>query len=114
MIQIDFFIRNPSCAVFPTITSCNIPNVGAAGGRQFHNGLCVLTQNIINEKIFLVLWFWYAFLGPLSVIYVFYRLITILFDGVRFALIYKKVMKLGLFVWYSVQNMIRGLSFEPN
>ena len=30
---------------------------------QFHNGLCVLTQNIINEKIYLVLWFWYIFLG---------------------------------------------------
>jgi hypothetical protein len=30
---------------------------------QFHNGLCVLTQNIINEKIYLALWFWYAFLG---------------------------------------------------
>jgi len=84
-------MRNPSCAVFPTITSCNIPNVGAAGGSQFHNGLCVLTQNIINEKIFLVLWFWYAFLGPVSVLFVFYRLITILFDGVRFTLIYKTV-----------------------
>jgi hypothetical protein len=30
---------------------------------QFHNGLCVLTQNVINEKIYLALWFWYAFLG---------------------------------------------------
>ena len=50
--------RNPMCAVFPTVTSCDIPNVGAAGGEQIHNGLCVLTQNIINEKIYLVLWFW--------------------------------------------------------
>ena len=36
--------RNPMCSVFPTVTSCNIPNVGAAGGEQMHNGLCVLTQ----------------------------------------------------------------------
>ena len=36
--------RNPMCSVFPTVTSCNIPNVGAAGGEQVHNGLCVLTQ----------------------------------------------------------------------
>jgi len=87
----DKNIRNPTCAVFPTVTSCNIPNVGAAGGEQYHNGLCVLTQNIINEKIFLVLWFWYAFLGPVSVVYAFYRLITLMFDGVRFGLIYRKV-----------------------
>ena len=94
------------CSVFPTVTSCNIPNVGAAGGEQVHNGLCVLTQvrlqlrdyyyhvllqNIINEKIYLVLWFWYAFLGPLSVLFVFYRLFTIFFSGIRFSLLYRTV-----------------------
>ena len=74
-----------------------------------HNGLCVLTQvghgvtrhvrhqlpfqNIINEKIYLVLWFWYAFLGPFSILFIFYRLITIFFDGVRFSLLYKTVSR---------------------
>jgi len=86
-------IRNPMCSVFPTVTSCNIPNVGAAGGEQVHNGLCVLTQNIINEKIYLVLWFWYAFLGPLSVLFVFYRLFTIFFSGIRFSLLYRTVRR---------------------
>lgn len=84
-------LRNPMCAVFPTEVSCSIPNVGAAGGQQFHNGLCVLTQNIINEKIYLALWFWYAFLGPVSVLFIFYRFLTLLFDGVRFSLIYKTI-----------------------
>ena len=32
------------CGVFPTEVSCNIPNIGAAGEAQSHNGLCVLTQ----------------------------------------------------------------------
>ena len=96
------------CAVFPTEVSCNIPNVGAAGDAQSHNGLCVLTQvivitpqlvlilcihlkNIINEKIYLVLWFWYAFLVPYSVLTIFYRLLTLFFPSIRFALIYKAV-----------------------
>ena len=61
------------CSVFPTVTSCNIPNVGAGGGEQMHNGLCVLTQNIINEKIYLVLWWWYAFLAPITVLFIGYR-----------------------------------------
>ena len=26
--------RNPMCRVFPTVTSCNLPNVGAGGGEQ--------------------------------------------------------------------------------
>ena len=34
------------CTVFPTVTSCDIPNVGAAGVAQIHNGLSVLTQVI--------------------------------------------------------------------
>lgn len=84
---------------------------------QFHNGLCVLTQNIINEKIYLILWFWYIFLGkhpgpwnclsttkkesqsnyfvpgPVSVIYLCYRLITLMFHGVRYSLLYRKVKR---------------------
>merc|ERR1711915_807878 len=86
-------IKNPICTVFPTMTSCSIPNVGASGVAQIHNGLCVLTQNIINEKIYLVLWFWYCFLGPVSVIYLCYRLITLMFHGVRYSLLYRKVKR---------------------
>jgi len=84
-------IRNPMCAVFPTEVSCSIPNIGAAGDAQSHNGLCVLTQNIINEKIYLVLWFWYAFLVPYCVLTLFYRVLTLFFESVRFALIYKAI-----------------------
>ena len=48
-------------------------------------------QNIINEKIYLVLWFWYAFLVPVSFIFGFYRLFTILCYTIRFNLLYKTV-----------------------
>jgi len=89
----DLGLKNPMCTVFPTVTSCTIPNVGASGVAQFHNGLCVLTQNIINEKIYLVLWFWYMFLGPVSVLYLCYRLVTLMFHGVRYSLLYRKVRR---------------------
>ena len=96
------------CAVFPTEVSCNIPNIGAAGDDQMHNGLCVLTQveshlvvpkniqrrsfqNIINEKIYLALWFWYAFLIPYSILSLFYRVFTLFFENIWFSLIYKTV-----------------------
>ena len=86
--------------------SCTIPNVGAAGEGQFHNGLCVLSQvrfweemiwtffflqNIVNEKIYLAVWFWYAFLVPYAILAMFFRLFTIFFDKIRFNLIYKTV-----------------------
>jgi len=89
----DLALHNPMCEVFPTITSCDIPNVGASGVAQVHNGMCVLTQNIVNEKIYLVLWFWYLFLGPVSILYLCYRLITLMFHGVRYSLLYRKVRR---------------------
>ena len=54
-------VVSPFCAVFPTEVSCTVPNIGAAGGEQNHNGLCVLSQNIINEKIYLVIWWYLVF-----------------------------------------------------
>jgi len=82
---------NPMCAAFPTEVSCELPTVGAAGGEQSHNGLCVLTQNIINEKIYLILWFWYVILGTISAIFFIFRLLTIMSSDVRFWMIYKVV-----------------------
>ena len=94
------------CRAFPTEVSCDFPSVGAAGGSQTTNGLCILTQNNINEKIYLVLWFWYAFLGPVSVLYFCYRLITLLFHGVRYSLLYRKVKH-----WECQAKLLRRATF---
>ena len=48
-------------------------------------------QNIINEKIYLVLWWWYAFLAPLTVIFIAYRIVTIFFQRIRFCLLCRRV-----------------------
>ena len=81
---------DPMCNVFPTEVSCVIPNVGAAGGGQDLNGMCVLSQNIINEKMYFVLWFWMVFLIMLFPICIVYRVLTICFDGFRSALLFGK------------------------
>jgi len=78
---------NPFCAAFPTEVSCSVPNIGAAGSGQSHNGLCVLSQNIINEKMYLAIWFWLVFLIIISIPLIMFRLCTILFDYFRFALL---------------------------
>ena len=53
--------------------------------------LSCLGQNIINEKIYLVLWFWMAFLCIVSFFFFFYRLLTFFCPCIRFNLIYKTV-----------------------
>ena len=85
------FIRNPMCSTFPTEVSCSFPDVGAGGGTQTHNGLCVLTQNIINEKMYFLFWFWYIILGIISMLWLLFRLLTIFSPEIRFYLLYSVV-----------------------
>ena len=86
-------VHNPMCAAFPTEISCSLPDVGAAGGTQMQNGMCVLTQNIINEKIYLIFWFWYVILGNISILFFLYRILTTVFPQLRFYLLYKVVSR---------------------
>lgn len=85
------FKPNPFCQVFPLETSCTLPSVGAGGGEQETNGLCVLSQNIINQKMYLVLWFWMTFLIMITPLCLIYRIITIWFDCFRSALLMAQI-----------------------
>merc|ERR1712141_935621 len=51
---------NPMCNTFPTRVSCQFDPTGTGGSTESKNGYCLLTQNIINEKIYLALWFWFV------------------------------------------------------
>ena len=81
------------CRAFPTEVSCDFPSVGAAGGSQTTNGLCILTQNNINEKIYHVLWFWFVILGIISILHLVFRIATIVSSKLRFYLLYSIVRK---------------------
>ncbi|XP_023346382.1 innexin inx2 [Eurytemora carolleeae] len=78
---------NPFCTVFPTITSCTFHTVGSAAGEQKFNSLCILSLNIINEKVYLLLWFWMYFLTVVSGVHLFYRLLVVFVPPLRYLLI---------------------------
>jgi len=82
---------NPMCKAFPTEVSCELPNVGAAGGEQNHNGICVLSQNILNEKMYLAMWFWLVFVIIVSPLCIIYRIMTLFFDGFRTGLLITRI-----------------------
>lgn len=54
--------KNPAETLFPKLTKCTLQRYGPSGGIQNHDFLCVMTLNVVNEKIFAVLWFWYLLL----------------------------------------------------
>merc|ERR1712062_798952 len=77
---------NPMCKVFPTAVSCSMPTVGTGGGVSKSNHLCILSQNVINEKIYLGLWFWFIFLAAIGSIQMLYEVIIIALPVIRLQL----------------------------
>ena len=75
--------RDPFCATFPTVVRCDYEDVGAAGGYQNHDGLCILSQNIINQKVYLILWFWYNLLFCVSSAHLIFRVCTMLIQPLQ-------------------------------
>jgi len=55
-----------SRVVFPRLVMCHMSLFGASGSKVAKSGLCVLPQNILNEKIYLLLWFWFISLTIIS------------------------------------------------
>lgn len=66
--------------VFPKVTKCDFYKYGQSGSLQRHDALCVMALNIINEKIFVILWFWYILLVFVSICGFIWRLITLAFS----------------------------------
>ena len=54
---------DPMARLFPKVTKCTFHKFGPSGTVQNYDGLCVLPLNIINEKIYVFLWFWFVLIG---------------------------------------------------
>ena len=79
---------DPVIYIFPRMTKCTFHKFGASGNIESHDALCILPINIVNEKIYIFLWFWFLVLGSLTAMVVFYRLMIILSPRMRAYLLY--------------------------
>ena len=71
MTTMDPEVRaDPMNVVFPKVTKCTFHKYGASGTVQTIDGLCILPLNIINEKIYVFLWFWFIGLALVTAIHV--------------------------------------------
>jgi hypothetical protein len=49
---------DPMARIFPKVTKCTFNKYGPSATVEYIDGLCVLPLNVINEKIYIFLWFW--------------------------------------------------------
>ncbi|KAK9498874.1 hypothetical protein O3M35_003429 [Rhynocoris fuscipes] len=63
--------------VFPKVTKCTFHKYGSTGTVQIHDTICVMGLNIINEKIYLVLWFWILALYISTLLGLIWRVLTL-------------------------------------
>jgi hypothetical protein len=73
--------------IFPRMTKCSLHYYGSSGTIQLSDALCILPLNIVNEKIYIFLWFWFIILAVVSGLAVAYRLAVFLSPSLRLFLI---------------------------
>ena len=71
------------CNTFPTKVSCTILSFNSVGAVEPVHGFCILTQNAMNQYVFLALYIWYQLLFCVSACYMIYRFATVVIPQVR-------------------------------
>lgn len=69
----QYITHDPMCELFPTEVACTLRYGASTGALDRSNFLCILGNNLFNQKYFLVLWCWWAFLLALSILMLVYR-----------------------------------------
>lgn len=87
---------DPMSRVFPKVTKCTFHKYGPSGSVQTFDGLCVLPLNIVNEKIYVFLWFWFVLLSISTGLMMVYRVCVITFMKMRMYLLRSRA-RLGPF-----------------
>merc|ERR1712209_313308 len=81
---------DPMMKVFPRVTKCTFHHYGPSGTVNKKDALCILGLNIINEKIYVTLWFWLVILACMTAVYLIYVVAIIAVPGLRRGMVTRK------------------------
>ncbi|XP_063373735.1 innexin inx1 [Cydia amplana] len=87
---------DPMIYIFPRVTKCTFHKYGASGSIQTHDSLCVLPLNMVNEKTYVFLWFWYVALATLLSMLLVYRLIILFVPSIRPRLLHARSRSIAM------------------
>lgn len=125
-VQLDQTDRvDPMVRVFPRMTKCTFHRFGSSGDVQRYDSLCILPLNIINEKIYIIMWFWFVFLAIVTTIWLIYRLATHTKLEVRFRVLSRRasladkkylryaLKKMEAGDWFVLSMMCKNMESHP-
>jgi len=87
----QYLTHDPMCELFPTEVACYIRIGATTGAIDRTNYLCILSNNLFNQKYFLVLWLWWFALIGVSVIGLIYRFARIMIPDLSRSILMRKV-----------------------
>ena len=50
------------CEVFPKMAACRYHRYGMGGREDDRHAICILGLNMINDKVFVMIWIWHCFI----------------------------------------------------
>ncbi|KAF0299509.1 Innexin shaking-B [Amphibalanus amphitrite] len=74
---------DPLVRVFPRMTKCIFRKYGPSSNIEVLDVLCILPLNIVNEKLYLFLWFWFLILAGLTLLNSMARLLLMVSPKLR-------------------------------
>jgi len=86
-----YLTHDPMCELFPTEVACYIRIGATTGAIDRNNYLCILSNNLFNQKYFLVLWIWWLSIGILSIIGLLYRFARIVVPELSKSILMRRV-----------------------
>ncbi|XP_013147389.1 PREDICTED: innexin inx7-like, partial [Papilio polytes] len=95
------------------VTKCLFHKYGPSGSIQQHDALCVMALNIIHEKIYTILWFWFLFLFIASLLAVIWRVISFFMyrRSLKFNQMVFRQVSAGKFDAHNVLHVVNGCQF---
>merc|ERR1712179_50991 len=78
---------DPMIEAFPRLTKCTFRKYGSSGTIEVHDALCVLALNILNEKIYVAMWFWFVVLAIITFFNLLYTSVFMTVPSVAVSLI---------------------------
>jgi len=75
---------DPMRELFPKLTTCQFERSGTGGGKPIVVfNMCVLSLNIVNDKVYLIMWFWFQLLFILTSLNLSYRAAALMTPAIR-------------------------------